>query len=77
MAGQKEQIQAAHLMEMANIFGGYDFILDPRQGDNFSILYDEKYLDGTFVGHNDILVTQFINQERLLQRLSTLIRMAS
>ena len=63
LAGQKEQIPAAHLMEMANIFGGViDFILDPRQGDSFSILYDEKYLDGTFVGHNDILVTQFINQ---------------
>ena len=52
-------------MEMANIFGGViDFILDPRQGDSFSILYDEKYLDGAFVGHNDILVTQFINQGR-------------
>jgi len=63
LAGQKEQIPAAHLMEMANIFGGViDFILDPRQGDSFSILYDEKYLDGAFVGHNDILVTQFINQ---------------
>ena len=65
LAGQKEQIPAAHLMEMANIFGGViDFILDPRQGDSFSILYDEKYLNGTFVGHNDILVTQFINQGR-------------
>ena len=65
LAGQKEQIPAAHLMEMANIFGGViDFILDPRQGDSFSILYDEKYLDGAFVGHNDILVTQFINQGR-------------
>ena len=65
LAGQKEQIPAAHLMEMANIFGGViDFILDPRQGDSFSILYDEKYLNGTFVGHNDILATQFINQGR-------------
>ena len=65
LAGQKEQIPAAHLMEMANIFGGViDFILDPRHGDSFGILYDEKYLNGTFVGHNDILVTQFINQGR-------------
>ena len=65
LAGQKEQIPAAHLMEMANIFGGViDFILDPRQGDSFGILYDEKYLNGAFVGHNDILVTQFINQGR-------------
>ena len=65
LAGQKEQIPAAHLMEMANIFGGViDFILDPRQGDSFSILYDEKYLNGTLVGHDDILVTQFTNQGR-------------
>ena len=65
LAGQKEQIPAAHLMEMANIFGGViDFILDPRQGDSFSILYDEKYLNGTFVGLDDILVTQFTNQGR-------------
>ena len=65
LAGQKEQIPAAHLMEMANIFGGViDFMLDPRQGDSFNILYGEKYLNGTFVGHDDILVTQFINQGR-------------
>ena len=63
LAGQKEQIPAVHLMEMANIFGGViDFILDPRAGDSFSILYGEKYLDGELIGHDDILVTQFINQ---------------
>ncbi|MEQ9071894.1 MAG: LysM-like peptidoglycan-binding domain-containing protein, partial [Gimesia chilikensis] len=44
MAGQREQIPAVHIMEMANIFGGViDFILDPRSGDQFSILYEEKY----------------------------------
>ena len=38
-------------MEMANIFGGViDFILDPRTGDEFSILYEEKYLNGEFIG---------------------------
>ena len=63
LAGQKEQIPAVHLMEMANVFGGViDFILDPREGDRFSILYEEKYLDGELIGHDDILVTQFINQ---------------
>ena len=63
LAGQREQIPAVHLMEMANIFGGViDFILDPREGDSFSILYGEKYLEGELIGHDDILVTQFINQ---------------
>jgi murein DD-endopeptidase MepM/ murein hydrolase activator NlpD len=63
MAGQREQIPAIHIMEMANIFGGViDFILDPRTNDEFSILYEEKYLDGEFIGNGQILATQFINQ---------------
>lgn len=63
MAGQREEIPALHIMEMANIFGGViDFILDPRQGDQFSILYEEEYLDGEFIGNGQILATQFINQ---------------
>ena len=66
MAGQREQIPAATIMEMANIFGGViDFILDPRQGDQFSILYEEKYLDGEFVGNGEIIASQFINQGKI------------
>lgn len=63
MAGQREQIPAVTIMEMANIFGGViDFILDPRPGDEFSILYEEKYLDGKFIGNGEILASQFVNQ---------------
>ncbi len=63
MAGQREQIPAVHIMEMANIFGGViDFILDPREGDQFSILYEEKYLDGEFIGNGEILATQYTNE---------------
>lgn len=63
MAGQREQIPAIHIMEMANIFGGViDFILDPRAGDQFSILYEEEYLDGEHIGNGEILATQFVNQ---------------
>lgn len=63
MAGQREQIPAIHIMEMANIFGGViDFILDPRTDDEFSILYEEEFLDGEFIGNGQILATQFINQ---------------
>jgi len=65
MAGQREKIPTLTIMEMANIFGGVvDFILDPRLGDHFSILFEEHYLDGEFVGIGDILAAQFTNQGR-------------
>lgn len=65
-AGQREQIPAVHIMEMANIFGGViDFILDPRTGDQFSILYNEEFLDGQFIGNGEILATQFVNQGKV------------
>ncbi|MBT6058602.1 MAG: peptidoglycan DD-metalloendopeptidase family protein [Gammaproteobacteria bacterium] len=65
MAGQREQIPTQTIMEMANIFGGViDFILDPRTGDDFSILYEEKYLDGQFIGNGEILATRYTNQGR-------------
>ncbi len=63
MAGQRERIPAVTIMEMADIFGGViDFMMDPRSGDDFSILYEEKYLDGEFVGHGAIIGAQFTNQ---------------
>jgi len=63
MAGQKAEIPAAALMEMADIFGGeIDFILDPREGDNFSIVYEEQYLNDEFIGNGEILAAQFTNQ---------------
>jgi murein DD-endopeptidase MepM/ murein hydrolase activator NlpD len=66
MAGQRENIPAVHIMEMANVFGGViDFILDTRAGDEFSILYEEKYLDGEYIGPGEILATQFVNQGRV------------
>ena len=63
VAGQREKIPASTIMEMANLFGGViDFILDPRKGDQFSILYEEKYLDDIFIGNGQILATSFVNQ---------------
>lgn len=51
------------IMQLATIFGwDVDFALDIRQGDNFSLIYQEKYLDGEKVGDGDILVARFENQ---------------
>ncbi|MDX1492042.1 MAG: peptidoglycan DD-metalloendopeptidase family protein [Pseudohongiellaceae bacterium] len=63
MAAQRANIPTAATMEMANIFGGViDFALETRSGDNFGILYEEKYLNGEFIGNGEVLAAQFTNQ---------------
>src|SRR5690606_33855704 len=45
--GAKAGIPEQVLFELANIFGwDIDFALDIRQGDHFSLIYDEIHLDG-------------------------------
>lgn len=63
LAAQRGGISAAITMEIAGIFGGViDFMLDTRVGDSFNVLYDERHLDGEFIGNGSIQVAQFINQ---------------
>ncbi|MDH5184474.1 MAG: peptidoglycan DD-metalloendopeptidase family protein [Gammaproteobacteria bacterium] len=50
-------------MQLAEIFGwDIDFALDIRQGDSFSLLYDEQYLHGAKVGDGVILAAEFSNR---------------
>lgn len=51
------------IMELANIFGGViDFVYDVRGGDNFTLLYEELYLDDEKTGNGPILAAQFTNR---------------
>ncbi len=36
--------------------------MDTREGDTFNLLYEEKFLDGEFIGYGRILAAQFTNQ---------------
>lgn len=68
--GLKAGISQAMLIEMANIFGwDIDFALDLRTGDTFSLLYEEKYLDGQSIGFGNILAAQFVNNGRVYQAI--------
>lgn len=65
MAAQNAGLSDNVTMELANIFGwDVDFALDIRQGDRFSVLYEELYLDGEKIGNGDILAAEFVNQGR-------------
>ncbi len=51
------------IMEMAGIFGwDIDFALDLREGDDFGVLYEERFLDGERIGEGNILAAYFTNQ---------------
>ena len=55
-------------MELAGIFGwDIDFALDIRKGDEFTVLYEDQYIDGEFIGHGDILAAEFVNNGRRYQ----------
>lgn len=63
LAGQSAGLSQKMVMQMANIFGGViDFVLDPRQGDSFYVLYEELYLDGKKFADGAILAAEFVNR---------------
>ena len=66
LSGQDAGLSDNLIMELAGIFGwDIDFALDIRQGDNFTVLYEEEFLDGEKIGYGDIVAAQFTNQGRL------------
>lgn len=63
LAGQDAGMEPSLIMELANIFGwDIDFALDIRSGDNFSLVYQERFLDGDKLDNGAILAAEFVNQ---------------
>jgi len=51
------------IMNLAGIFAwDIDFVLDIRQGDEFSLVYEEFWQDGQRVAEGDILAAEFVNR---------------
>lgn len=63
MAGKKAGLTDSMVMELAGIFGwDIDFILDIREGDRFTLVFEEKYVEGEKFGNGAILAAEFVNQ---------------
>jgi murein DD-endopeptidase MepM/ murein hydrolase activator NlpD len=63
-AGRDAGMSAETIMTLANeIFGwDIDFALDIRDGDEFSVLYEQKFQDGGYVRDGRVLAAEFVNQ---------------
>lgn len=65
LAGQAADLDQSTILRFAQIFQwDIDFIRDIRTGDTFSLLYEEQYLDGEFIGVGRILAATFTNRGR-------------
>ena len=63
MASQQTGLTDEMTLRLAHIFQwDIDFVLDIRKGDEFSVLFEEKYVDGEFIGFGKILAAEFVNQ---------------
>jgi murein DD-endopeptidase MepM/ murein hydrolase activator NlpD len=68
LAGHDAGLSDKLIMELANIFGwDIDFALDIRKGDQFTVLYEDIYLDGERIDNGDILAAEFVNQGKRYQ----------
>ncbi len=69
-AGKQSGLSDALVMEMAGIFGwDIDFALDIRRDDNFSILYEEQFIEGKKYQTGTILAAEFTNQGKTFKAI--------
>ena len=62
LSSQKAGLSQNLTMELAAIFGwDIDFVLDIRQGDQFTLIYEELFKDGEKIKDGNIIAAEFIN----------------
>jgi len=62
-AGVAAGLTDNQIMHLAGIFGwDIDFAMEIRGGDTFNVVFEERYIDGEFVGYGDIVAAEFVNQ---------------
>jgi len=61
-AAESAQISDLVALRLANIFAwDIDFVLDIREGDRFTAVYEQIYQDGKYLRDGDVLAAEFVN----------------
>ena len=62
-AGNRAGMRDAMVLELAKVFGyDIDFAQDLREGDHFSVVYDDVYRDGEYLRPGAIIAAEFVNR---------------
>ena len=68
LAAKKANLPDKLIMELANIFGwDIDFVFDIRPGDSFSVLFEDRYLEGEKLASGNIVAASFTNRGKTYQ----------
>jgi murein DD-endopeptidase MepM/ murein hydrolase activator NlpD len=60
LAAEEANLKQSTIMELSDIFQWeLDFARDIRKGDQFALVYDKLYRDGSYIGDGDILAAEF------------------
>lgn len=69
-AGIESGLNDAQIINLANVFGwDIDFALDIREGDSFHVVFENRYIDGDYIGTGKILAAEFINKDDPFQAI--------
>lgn len=61
-SAMSQEIDERAIIAMADAFQWeIDFAMDPRSGDEYSFIYEEKYLDGDYVRPGKVLAAKYVN----------------
>jgi murein DD-endopeptidase MepM/ murein hydrolase activator NlpD len=60
------EISDAIALKLANVFAwDIDFVLDIREGDRFTAVYEQIYQDGKYLRDGEVLAAEFVNNGKL------------
>src|SRR5690348_2423197 len=61
-AGEKAGLSETMVLKLADVFKyDIDFIKDLKQGDHFTVVYDDIYRNGKYSGAGNIIAAEFVN----------------
>jgi murein DD-endopeptidase MepM/ murein hydrolase activator NlpD len=66
LAAESANISDSVALKLANIFAwDIDFVLDIRDGDHFTVVYEQVYQDGRYLRDGEILAAEFVNSGKV------------
>jgi murein DD-endopeptidase MepM/ murein hydrolase activator NlpD len=65
-AAESAQISDGVALKLANVFAwDIDFVLDIREGDRFTAVYEQIYQDGKYLRDGELLAAEFVNDGKV------------